>query len=389
MPETDAGFFQETTIIMKYYISCGEASGDLHAAELIKCLRRRDPQAQFSFLGGDACTEATGTQPLIHIREMAFMGFSEVLRHLPDVWRNLRTAKRTLEQEKPDALILVDYPSFNLKLAAKAKALGIPVFYYISPKIWAWKEWRVKKIKKPVTAVYAIFPFEPDFYARHGMQVEYVGNPSVEELETRLEAAPPREDFLKANRLRDRKIIAMLPGSRRSEIRNNLQVMCRAVDMMPQYRGVIAGAPGIEDEFYRRLTNLPVLHGQTYSLLRHSHAALVTSGTATLEAALARVPQVVTYRANGSKLSYNIMKRLLKVNYVSLPNLIAGREIIPEQLLHMCTPDAVGEKLAAILPDREPRRLQLEGYDDMRARLGNNHAADRTTELIIKALTNK
>ncbi len=317
------------------------------------------------------------------------MGFSEVLRHLPDVWRNLRTARRTLEQEKPDALILVDYPSFNLKLAAKAKGLGIPVFYYISPKIWAWKEWRVKKIKKLVTAMYAIFPFEPDIYARHGMQVEYVGNPSVEELETRLEAAPSREDFLKANRLRDRKIIAMLPGSRRSEIRNNLQVMCRAVDMMPQYRGVIAGAPGIEDEFYRRLTNLPVLHGQTYSLLRHSHAALVTSGTATLEAALARVPQVVTYRANGSKLSYNIMKRLLKVNYVSLPNLIAGREIIPEQLLHMCTPDAVGEKLAAILPEREPRRLQLEGYDDMRARLGQNHAADRTAELIIKALTNK
>lgn len=371
---------------MKYFISCGEASGDLHAAELIKCLRRRDPQAQFAFLGGDACSEASGVQPLIHIRQMAFMGFSEVLRHLPDVWRNLRTAKRALEQEKPHALILVDYPSFNLKLAAKAKALGIPVFYYISPKVWAWKEWRVKKIKKLVTAMYAIFPFEPEFYARHGMQVEYVGNPSVEELETRLEAAPSRDEFLKANRLRDRKIIALLPGSRRSEIRNNLQVMCRAVDMMPQYRGVIAGAPGIEDEFYSRLTNLPVLHGQTYSLLRHSHAALVTSGTATLEAALARVPQVVTYRANGSKLSYNIMKRLLKVSYVSLPNLIAGREIIPEQLLHLCTPELVGEKLAAILPERPPRQLQLEGYDDMRARLGHNHAADRTAELIIKAL---
>lgn len=371
---------------MKYFISCGEASGDLHAAELIKSLRQRDPQAEFAFLGGDACAEAAGTSPIIHISRMAFMGFSEVLRHLGRIWGNMRTARRALAQEKPDALILVDYPSFNLRLAARAKALGIPVFYYISPKVWAWKEWRVKKIKRLVTAMYAIFPFEPEFYARHGMTVEYVGNPSVEEMEARLAAAPSRDVFLKANGLRDRKIIAMLPGSRRSEIRNNLPVMCAAVDRMCQYRGVIAGAPGIEPEFYRQYTDLPVLQGQTYSLLRHSHAAVATSGTATLEVALARVPQVVTYRANGSKLSYNIMKRLLKVSHVSLPNLIAGEEIIPEQLLHLCTPDTVGDRLAAILPDREPRRRQLEGYERMRRRLGYDHAADRTAHLIVEKL---
>lgn len=371
---------------MKYFISCGEASGDLHAAELIKCLRQHDHQASFAFLGGDACAEAAASSPIIHIRRMAFMGFSEVLRHLGRIWRNMRTARKALAEEKPDALILVDYPSFNLRLAARAKTLGIPVFYYISPKVWAWKEWRVKKIKRLVTALYAIFPFESAFYARHGMTVEYVGNPSVEEVEARLAAAPGRDDFLKTNGLRDRKIIAILPGSRRSEIRNNLPVMCQAVDRMCQYRGVIAGAPGIEPEFYRRYTDLPVLHDQTYSLLRHSHAAVTTSGTATLEVALARVPQVVTYRANGSKLSYNIMKRLLKVSHVSLPNLIADSEIIPEQLLHLCTPDLVGEKLAAILPDQEPRRLQLEGYDRMRSLLGYDHAADHTARSIIEKL---
>lgn len=371
---------------MHYFLSCGEASGDLHGAELIKSLRKVDPDAKFSFLGGDACAEASGTQPLIHIRDMAFMGFSEVLRHLPQIWRNMRTARRGLADLKPDALILVDYPSFNLKLAKTAKALGIPVYYYISPKVWAWKEWRVKTIKKLVTELFAIFPFEPEFYARHGMTVSYVGNPSVEEVEARLAAAPSREEFLKANRLRDRKIIALLPGSRRGEIRNNLRVMCQAVDMMPQYRGVIAGAPGIEPEFYSQFTKLPVLHDQTYSLLAHSHAALVTSGTATLEAALARVPQVVTYRANGSKLSYNIMKRLLSVQFVSLPNLIAGREIIPEQLLHLCTPEQVGERLAAILPDRAPRQAQLDGYEEMRQRLGHQHAADETARRIVESL---
>ncbi|MDE5643057.1 MAG: lipid-A-disaccharide synthase [Muribaculaceae bacterium] len=371
---------------MHYFLSSGEASGDLHAAELIKCLRKADPEARFTFLGGDACAEAAGSQPVIHIRDMAFMGFSEVLRHLPRIWRNMRTARRTLAEAAPDALILVDYPSFNLRLAATAKALGIPVYYYISPKVWAWKEWRVRKIKKLVTRMYAIFPFETEFYRRHGMEVEYVGNPSVEEVEARLGAAPSREDFLKAHRLRDRKIIALLPGSRRGEIRNNLRIMCRAVDMMPQYRGVIAGAPGIEPEFYKQFTDLPVLHGQTYNLLAHSHAALVTSGTATLEAALARVPQVVTYRANGSELSYKLMKRLLKVNFVSLPNLIAGREIIPEQLLHLCTPELVGERLAAILPERQARQSQLDGYEEMRRILGYSHAAEETARRIIESL---
>ena len=374
---------------MKYYISCGEASGDLHAAELIKCLRRRDPQAQFSFLGGDACTEATGTQPLIHIREMAFMGFSEVLRHLPDVWRNLRTAKRTLEQEKPDALILVDYPSFNLKLAAKAKALGIPVFYYISPKIWAWKEWRVKKIKKLVTAVYAIFPFEPDFYARHGMQVEYVGNPSVQEVAHSLGHLPPLKHFVERHDLdADKPIIALLPGSRRGEIRNNLPLMIEAAKRFPDFQYVVGAAPSVGEKFYREIAQDPGLQlvfGSTPTLLKYARAAVVTSGTATLETALIGTPQVVVYRANGMAISYKIMEKLLKVQYVSLPNLIVGNCIVPELLVHKCTIDSIARELSPLLQPSPKRDFQLQGYRNMQRRLGTYVAAEYAAELIVDA----
>lgn len=374
---------------MHYFIIAGEASGDLHAARLIEALRDVDAGARFTFLGGDLMAAAADTLPAIHYRDMAYMGFSEVLRHLPDVLGNLRRAKAVMKQARPDAFIAVDYPSFNLKVAKAAHRAGIPVFYFISPKLWAWKSWRVKAMRRYVRRVLAIFPFEPQWYADHGFRADYVGNPSVAEIDAALVAAPQRADFLRQHGLRDRPIIALLPGSRRGEVRANLPVMIEAAHRFPQYRAVIAGAPGLDDAFYEGLTGLPVLRGATYPLLRHACAALVTSGTATLEAALAGVPQVVCYRSNGSKLSYDIMKRILSVTHVSLPNIIAGKEIVPEMLLHQCTPGLVADRLAPLLRDTGERRAMLDAYDGMRATLGSRDAATEAARLIYADLSGK
>lgn len=355
---------------MKYMIIAGEASGDLHGSELIRSILELDPGADIVFFGGDAMARVTGRAPVVHTREMAFMGFSEVIRNTGKIRRNFRKAKHLLEEFKPDALILIDYPSFNLKVAKSAKKAGVKVFYYISPKVWAWKEFRVRTIKKLVDRMLVIFPFEVSFYRdRHDYHVEYVGNPSVTEVDNLLESAPSRAEFLAANGLRDRKIIALLPGSRTGEIRNNLPVMLKAVERFPQYRGVIAGAPDIDRSFYASFSDLPVVYNDTVALLKHSEAALVTSGTATLEAALVGVPQIACYRSNGKKLAYQIMKKILKVKFVTLPNLIAGREIIPELLLHLCTPDALSEKLIPLLRDSEQKEEMLSGYAEMRAKL--------------------
>ncbi|MDO4320016.1 MAG: lipid-A-disaccharide synthase [Bacteroidales bacterium] len=370
---------------MHYFIIAGEASGDLHASRLITALRERDTDARFTFLGGDCMAAAAGTGPLIHYRDMAYMGFSEVLRHLGPIFSNLRRTRRALADSRPDCMIAVDYPSFNLKVAKTAHRLGIPVYWYISPKIWAWKQWRVKSIRRLVRRMLCILPFEPAFYAAHGYNAaEYVGNPSVEEIDAALAAVGQRDEFLRRHRLRDHAIIALLPGSRRGEIKCNLPVMNAVARQFPQYTIAVAGAPGIDDAFYESLTSFTVVRGATHELLAHSHAALVTSGTATLEAALAGVPQVVTYRSNGSKTAYNIMKKLLHVSFVSLPNLIVGHEIIPEQLLHLCTPDIVADRLARLTRRNSPEReAQLEGYADMRRRLGGPGAADRAAEAIL------
>lgn len=369
---------------MHYFLIAGEASGDLHGAELIRALRRADADARFTFLGGDAMCAAAGCDPVVHYSRMAFMGFSEVLRNLRTISGNLRRAREVLATERPDCFIAVDYPSFNLKVARTAAKAGIPVYWYISPKIWAWKQWRVKALRRVVRRMLCILPFEPAFYAEHDFdRAVYVGNPSVEEIDRALASVGPREEFMRLYRLRDRPMIALLPGSRRGEIRCNLPVMDAVARRFPQYTIAVAGAPGIEPEFYGSLTRFAVVGGATHELLAHSHAALVTSGTATLEAALAGVPQVVTYRSNGSKLAYNLMKRLLHVDYVSLPNLIAGREIIPEQLLHMCTPDIVSEKLQALTRNGSPaREAQLEGYAEMRRILGPSGAAERAAREI-------
>lgn len=377
-------FFEKTGKKMHYFISAGEASGDIHAAELIKQLRATDKDARFTFLGGDLMSAAAGSEPLIHYRDMAFMGFCEVIRHLDKVLRNLRTAKQAVAGEHPDALILVDYPSFNLKLAKEAVKLGIPVFYYISPKVWAWKEGRVKKIRRYVKRMLSILPFEVAYYRdRHGYDIDYVGNPTVKEVDGKLASLGSENEFRSRHGLiSGRPLLALVPGSRIGEIRNNLPVMAEVARRHPDMLPVVAGAPAVDPEIYRRFCDFDIVDNDTFELMAHARAALVTSGTATLEAALIGVPQVVCYRANGSRISYNIFKRILKIPFVSLPNLIADKAVVAEQLVHLCTPDLVDAELIKVLPGGSGHEAQKQGYKDIRERLTDADAAANATRII-------
>lgn len=373
---------------MKYMLVAGEASGDLHASNLISSLRRLDPEADFRFIGGDLMSKEARKTPEIHYSSLNVMGFSQVIRKLPDILENLKKAKRILDEYKPDVLILVDFPGFNLKLAKYAHDKGIRVDYFISPKIWAWKEWRVKTIKKCVTNLYSILPFEEPFYEKHGFKVKYVGNPSVQEIDYALGHLPPLKHFLERQGFADKEkpFIALLPGSRMSEIKNNLPIMIEAARKFPDFNYVVAAAPSIPERFYREVAldpGLQVVFGATPTLLKYSKAALVTSGTATLETALIGTPQVVCYRGNGNRLSYKIMEKLLKVKYVSLPNLIAGNSVVPELLLHNCTPETVARELSPLLQPSPKRDWQLAGYKNVRRRLGNSVASDFAAELIV------
>lgn len=380
---------------MKYFLIAGEASGDLHAAQLIKAIQDTDPKAEFYFLGGDIMAENAGIEPLIHYRDMAFMGFSEVIKHLPQILKTMRLTKRMILSFKPDALILIDYPSFNLKIARFAHRLKIPVFYYISPKVWAWKEYRVKAIKKYVTHLYSILPFEPKFFAKHSYEVKYVGNPSVGEIAEILDNAPPQEKFIKAHNLDSQKpIISILPGSRRKEIINNLPEMLKATHSFPDYQVVIAGAPGIEAKFYHTVIKTegsydipPVLFNETFNLVKHSRAALVTSGTATLETAIIGTPQVVCYRMNASKIVHTFFSHILKVKYVSLPNLITDAPIVPELLLHHCNKENIASTLEPLLAHSPKRDAMLEGYKKMSEILGDYDSATNVATLMFIKLT--
>lgn len=371
---------------MKYFLSAGEASGDLHASELIGALRKHDPSAEFCFLGGDLMESKAGKKPLVHYRQMAFMGFVDVLMNLKTVLGNLNAAKRGIEQFQPDALILVDYPSFNLKLAEFAAKKGIPVYYYISPKVWAWKEHRVKTIKKLVRRVYSILPFEVEYFRGKGYDVTYVGNPSKNEVDRKLTSMTDGESFRHTFGLDSRPIIALVPGSRVSEIKKNLPVMLSAVKGYADYQPVIAAAPSISTDLYAEIAPGVALCSDTFALEYHSAAALVTSGTATLEAALIGTPQIVTYRAVGSRLVYNIFKHILKVKYVSLPNLIMDKMIVPELLLHQCTPENIRKHLDQLLPGGKGREAQIRGYGELRALLGDTDAAETTAAHIITDL---
>ncbi|MDE6267282.1 MAG: lipid-A-disaccharide synthase [Muribaculaceae bacterium] len=371
---------------MKYFISAGEASGDLHASFLISALRTKDPEAEFCFLGGDLMEISADRKPLVHYKQMAFMGFVDVLMNLRTVLGNLKTAKQGITDFQPDALILVDYPSFNLKLAEFAHKRGIPVFYYISPKVWAWKEHRVKKMKKVVRKVYSILPFEVDWFKKHDYDVTYVGNPSKNEVDRKLKEMTDRETFLKTFGLGEQPIIALVPGSRISEIKKNLPVMMEALKESGNYQPVIAAAPAVPAELYAAIAPGVALCTDTFALEYHSVVALVTSGTATLEAALIGTPQIVTYRAVGSRLVYNIFKHILKVKYVSLPNLIMDRMIVPELLLHQCTPDNICRELKRLLPGGEGREAQQKQYEELRQIIGETDAAQTTASHIISDL---
>ena len=368
----------------------GEASGDLHASDVITALRKLDRYAEFRFFGGDRMTMAARRNPEIHYDQMNVMGFSEVFRALPVLLKNLAAAKKVLLEFRPNVLILVDYPGFNLKLAKFAKKHGIRVDYFISPKVWAWKEYRVRAIKKYVDNLYSILPFEVPFYEKHGFKVTYVGNPSVQEINHDLNHLPPRKHFVERQGLDGSKpIIALLPGSRKSEIKNNLPVMIEAARRFPDFTYVVAAAPAVPELFYREVAQDPglqVAFASTTTLLKYAQAALVTSGTATLETALVGTPQVVCYRSNGSKLSYKIMRKLVKVNYVSLPNLIVGNRIVPELLLHNCTVDNVARELSPLLQASPPRQWQISGYKNVRRRLGNSVAGEYVAELIADSL---
>lgn len=375
---------------MKYMLIAGEASGDLHASHLIKWIRNYDEQAEFRFFGGDLMAAEARRNPDLHYDKMNVMGFSEVLRKLPSLASNLRRAKRLLREYRPDALILVDYPGFNLTLAKYAHKIGVRVHYFISPKVWAWKEYRVRSIKRYVERMYSILPFEVGFYKKHGYEVKYVGNPSVQEVADHLGHIPPKKHFMERQGLEDeRPIIALLPGSRKGEIRNNLPLMIEAAKRFPEFQYVVGAAPAVGEKFYREVAQDPglkLVFGCTPTLLKYSSAAVVTSGTATLETALIGTPQVVVYRANGMAISYKIMEKLLKVKYVSLPNLIVGNMIVPELLVHKCTADSIARELSPLLQPSPRRDFQLQGYRNMKMRLGTYVAAEYTAELIVDSL---
>jgi len=336
---------------MHYFICAGEPSGDLHASHLMAAIGRIDTEASFTFLGGDLMSEAAGKKPLIHYSRMAFMGFSEVLRNLRTISGNMKTAKNALKNSGADCFIAVDYPGFNLKLAKAAYRLGIPVYWYISPKVWAWKEYRVKSLRRYVRKMLCILPFEIDYFRQRGVDAVYVGNPSLEEIDARLTCTPDKNEFCRQHGLpADKPLLALVPGSRKGEIRNNLPIMAEVASRHPEIQPIIAGAPGRYAEDYACAAGIPVVFDSTFTIMAIADAALVTSGTATLECAIARTPQVVCYRANGSRLSYNLMKMVLHIPFVSLPNLIAGKRVIAEMLVHLCTADSVDAELKAIMP---------------------------------------
>lgn len=375
---------------MKYFLIAGEASGDLHASHLIESLKQEDVEAQFRFLGGDLMATQAGVEPIIHYRDMAYMGFMDVLKHLGKILGFLGTARRAIDEWHPDKVVLVDYPSFNLKVAKYAHNLDIPVHYFISPKVWVWKEWRVKDIRRYVNHMYCILPFEPDWYQERGYKATYVGNPTVQEVAQASKDFPDFPHFIEQNGLVDRPIIALVPGSRVREIRDNLPLMLQAAARHPEYQAVIAGAPSIDDNLYREVMGadtVPVLRDATYPLVHHSRVALVTSGTATLETALLGTPQVACYRFNGSKWSYNFYRRLLTGKYVTLPNLITDEPVIPELLMHLCSVESIDTHLTQLLADTAERAAMLDGYRRLADRLGTDVCTATAAHLIHSSLS--
>ena len=376
---------------MKYYLIAGEASGDLHASRLMQSLKDIDKEAAFRFFGGDQM-QAVGGNLVKHYRELAYMGFVPVLLHLPTILRNMKLCKRDIVEWKPDVVILVDYPGFNLDIAKYLKAnTNIPVYYYISPKIWAWKEHRIKNIRRDVSQLFSILPFEVDFFEKkHHYPIHYVGNPTADEVtEFKQQYTETFGQFCQRNHLpTDKKIIALLAGSRRQEISGNLPAMIQAASQFPDYQYVLAGAISIDDDYYARFiegTPVRMVKNDTFALLSHAHAALVTSGTATLETALFGVPQVVCYATPMPWLYGFLRRKLLKVKFVSLVNLIADTEVVPELVADTFSVQRLTQELSSLLGG-SVRQQQLSGYQEVWHRLGKEKAPDNAARIIHRLL---
>ncbi|MCB0652785.1 MAG: lipid-A-disaccharide synthase [Saprospiraceae bacterium] len=367
---------------MRYYIIAGEASGDLHASNLMKSLTRKDPEAQFRCWGGDLM-QAAGGDLVKHFRELAFMGFWEVAKNIRTILRNMKFCKSDILQWKPDVIILVDYPGFNLRIAKWAKSHGICVFYYISPQIWAWKEKRVHEIREHVNRMYVILPFEKDFYKKYDYEVDFVGHPLLDVISNYRQDP----DFRVKNQLDDRPVIALLPGSRKQEINAILSEMLKVVVDFPDHQFVVAGAPSIPPDIYEAIIGkrpVSVVFAQTYDLLSEARAALVTSGTATLETALFNVPQVVCYR--GSYITYYLIRAMIKVPYISLVNLILNRSFLKELIQGEFNRSNLRKELSFIL-DKKNATLIHESYHELKKILGENGASEKAADLMYKAAT--
>jgi lipid-A-disaccharide synthase len=368
---------------MKYYIIAGEASGDLHGSNLMKAIKKMDSQAEFRAWGGDLM-RAEEAELVKHFRDLAFMGFYEVIKNLPTILQNISLCKKDIKAYKPDCVILVDYPGFNLRIAEFCKKQGVKVYYYISPQVWAWKSGRVKKIKKTVDKMFVILPFEKEFYKKFNYEVSFVGHPLLDAIHN----LPPinKKAFFAKYELDEKPIIALLPGSRKQEIAKMLKIMLSVSPHFSDYQFVVAGAPSIDKFYYEKITKgkAKIILNETYNLLQISSAALVTSGTATLETALFKVPEIVCYK--GSRISYEIGKRLIKhISFISLVNLIMGKELVKELIQNQLNTKNLTQELHQILlPENQTKMKQ--GYDELEKKLGGVGASQRTANQIYSDL---
>jgi len=372
---------------MKYYIIAGEASGDLHGSNLIKAIHKKDNQAEIRAWGGDLM-EAADANVVKHYRDLAFMGFAEVIMNLRTILRNIKECKKDIKNYKPDAVILIDYPGFNLRIAEFAKNLGIKVYYYISPQIWAWKKGRVHQIAKFTDKVFVILPFEKDFYAKYGYEVDFVGHPLLDAIGKRDESQAKTATLRKEFELTNTPIIAILPGSRKQEIGVMLPIMLKQIKNFPSHQFVIAAAPSFDlsyfEPFIEKYPSLKIISNRTYDLLQISHAALVTSGTATLETALFKVPEVVCYKANA--ISYQIAKRIVDIKYISLVNLIMDQEIVTELIQADLNEKLLKQELGKLLSDTPERLKMINKFEELINTLGSGGASAITAELLIDDL---
>jgi lipid-A-disaccharide synthase len=369
---------------LKYYFIAGEASGDMHAANCMRELKKLDASASFAFTGGEQMEECTGVKATVHIRQMAFMGFVDVLKNLGTIKKNFKTVKEDLLKFKPDLLVLVDYPGFNLRMAKWATQQGIKVDYYISPTVWAWKENRVETIRKFTSRLFVILPFEEAFYRKHSMKVYFVGHPLIDAIERKKTTLKSKAEFVKENKLSEKPIIAILPGSRAQEIERMLDIMLAVTEKFKDYQFVAAGSQTLDEKYYQPLKekNIKVVFNQTYELLSYAEAGIIKSGTSTLESALLNLPQVVCYKGGG--LSFKIAKMLVDVKYISLPNLIMDQPVVKELVQDDLTTENICSELKKLLDDKDYRNTMLENYAKVKNMLGGPGASRRLAEELFK-----